>query len=144
MSLYGSLVTCRLNSNVPNSIIRESTGSIGVKHARYAIQSLGLDAKKEDVRVASSNDKINYDTFLALAGSKLVQRDKALRAFELFDKDSKGVICFEDLQRVAQELGESITEEELLEMLDDADKSGQGFLSQDDFLNVAKRLNLKP
>jgi len=118
-------------------------GSIRVKQARHAIQSLGLNVDKKQVQVNASDDgTIDFATFTYLTGPKLEQRAKALQAFELFDKDDKGIVCFEDLQRVAHELGETMSERELEEMLDDADKEGQGFLSKEDFLNVAETLNL--
>lgn len=123
------------------------TGTISVKQARYALQSLGLNVDKEQLKsVADDNNdkKIHIDVFTqVLAGPKLVQRQKALRAFDLFDKDGKGVICVEDLQRVALELGEtSMTQLQLEEMVNDADMEGQGFLSKEDFLAVAETLNL--
>lgn len=91
---------------------------------------------------ASEDDTIDLAAFTQLTGHKLVKRAKALRAFELFDKDGKGIVCLEDLQRIAQELGESMSDRELEEMLDDADKEGNEFLSKQDFLTVAESLNL--
>ena len=44
-------------------------------------------------------------------------------AFDLFDKNKDGGICFDDLKKVAQELNETMTDEELREMLDGASKS---------------------
>jgi Ca2+-binding EF-hand superfamily protein len=87
---------------------------------------------------------IQFDVFSrVLAGPMLIQRQKALRAFELFDKDGKDFICVQDLQRVALELGEtSMTELQLEAMIDDADVRGQGFLSRDDFLTLAESLDI--
>lgn len=129
------------------NLIRDNTlaiiGIIGVKNCRQAVQSLGLNVEKETVQsLANDDDAIDFDTFRNLAGPKVVHRDKALHAFSLFDKDGKGVICYEDLQRVALELGESLSERELLEMLDDADTEGDGLLSKEDFLSVTENMNL--
>ena len=38
-------------------------------------------------------------------------------AFELFDLDKDGVISFDELKRVAEDLGEDMTDEELREMI---------------------------
>lgn len=43
------------------------------------------------------------------------------RAFKLFDQDKSGKISFVDLKRVAKELGETISDQELQEMIDEAD-----------------------
>ena len=39
------------------------------------------------------------------------------KAFALFDGNNDGKICFNDLKKVAQELNETMTDEELYEML---------------------------
>ena len=46
-------------------------------------------------------------------------------AFDLFDKNKDQAICFDDLKAIAQELNETMTDEELKEMLDGASKSGK-------------------
>lgn len=123
-------------------------GSIRIKQAKYAMQSLGLQVNKEEIRPClpvdkdGTSDMIDLVAFTQMAGSMIVQREKALKAFGLFDKDGKGLICLEDLQRVAQELGESMTDEELQEMLDEVDGSGEGFVDQEDFLLLARKVNL--
>ena len=61
--------------------------------------------------------------------------------FKLFDDDNSGTITFKNLQRVARELGETLTDDELQEMIDEADRDGIKFLIK--FIVVdAKRLNL--
>ena len=44
----------------------------------------------------------------------------------LFDDDETGKITFRNLKRVAKELGENMTDEELQEMIDEADRDGDG------------------
>ena len=49
-------------------------------------------------------------------------QEQILKAFQLF-KGSSGKISFEDLKAVARELGENMSDEELQEMIREADKA---------------------
>ena len=46
------------------------------------------------------------------------------QVFKLFDDDNSACITFKNLQRVARELGENLTDDELQEMVDEADRDG--------------------
>lgn len=58
------------------------------------------------------------------------------------DDDETGKISFRNLKRVAMELGESISDEELQEMIDEADRNGDGEVSQDEFITIMEKTNL--
>ena len=80
--------------------------------------------------------------FLRFAADMSIQVEKSNRAFRLMDEAEKGVVVFEDLQRVCVELGEDMTEEELIEMVDFADSSGGGLLNPSHFFRIAHKTNL--
>lgn len=59
---------------------------------------------------------IDFDEFLQMMTSKMGERDskeEIMKAFRLFDDDETGKISFKNLKRVAKELGENMTDEEL-------------------------------
>ena len=64
------------------------------------------------------------------------------RVFKLFDDDETGKISFRNLKRVARELGENMTDEELQEMIDEADRDGDGEVNEEEFLRIMKKTNL--
>lgn len=71
------------------------------------------------VNVSGDATNIDYNQFLTLMGNKMLARDskeEMLKAFKLFDQEGKGKIGFNNLKRVARELGESLTDQELQEM----------------------------
>ena len=65
-----------------------------------------------------------------------------LKAFRLFDDDNTGKISLKNLKRVARELGETMTDEELQEMIDEADRDGDGEIGEEDFIRIMKKTNL--
>lgn len=56
--------------------------------------------------------------------------------FKLFDSEQKGYITKENLQKVAENLGEQMTNEELQEMLDRASSDKNGKVTLQDFHNI--------
>jgi centrin-1 len=69
-------------------------------------------------------------------------REEILKAFRLFDDDSTGKVSLKNLKRVARELGETMTDEELQEMIDEADRDGDGEINEEEFIRIMKKTNL--
>ncbi|XP_017067857.1 caltractin [Drosophila eugracilis] len=129
----------------------QCTGFIETKELRVAIRALGFEPKKEDIkRMMDEIDKdktgrIAFNDFLYLMRLKMAEKDSnqdMMKAFSFFDDDRTGCITFENLKRVAKELGEQLTDEELQEMIDEADVNGNGEITKDEFLNFIKKTNL--
>jgi Ca2+-binding EF-hand superfamily protein len=68
--------------------------------------------------------------------------EEIIKAFRLFDDDETGKISFRNLKRVAKELGENMTDEELQEMIDEADRDGDGEVSEEEFIRIMKKTSL--
>jgi Ca2+-binding EF-hand superfamily protein len=120
------------------------TDTISVSQTKQALKRIAIDVKTDEVQrfLGQGLTDLDEKLFIQFGAMKLVQIEKAQNAFALFDKDEKGVVVFEDLQRVAQELGEDFTNDELTEMVDLVDRSGDGLLSPKDFAKIAKRVDL--
>ena len=73
---------------------------------------------------------------------KIINRDpkeEMMKTFRLFDDDNTGKISFKNLKRVAKELGERMTDEELQGMIEMADKDGDGEVNADEFMKIMKK-----
>ncbi|CAN8209592.1 unnamed protein product [Coccothraustes coccothraustes] len=129
----------------------DGSGSIDIKELKVAMRALGFEPKKEEIKkMIADIDKegsgtINFEDFLAMMTQKMSEKDskeEILKAFRLFDDDGTGKISFKNLKRVAKELGENLTDEELQEMIDEADRDGDGEVSEQEFLRIMKKTSL--
>mmetsp|Transcript_16469 Transcript_16469/g.23082 ORF Transcript_16469/g.23082 Transcript_16469/m.23082 type:complete len:87 (-) Transcript_16469:169-429(-) len=86
------------------------------------MRALGFDVRKAEVMNLirdydrDETGRIEYNDFVEIMTKKYNERDptdEILKAFKLFDEDNTGKISLRNLKRVARELGETLTEEEL-------------------------------
>ncbi|KAF9918829.1 hypothetical protein BX616_005207 [Lobosporangium transversale] len=66
-------------------------------------------------------------------------QDEVSRIFQLFDLQGKGSIRIEDLRRVAKELAISMGDEELREMIEEADRDGDGCVTEQEFARILEK-----
>lgn len=58
------------------------------------------------------------------------------RAFKLFAEDSTSKIGFRNLRKIAKELGEKTSDDELRAMINEFDKDGDGEINFEEFLAI--------
>jgi Ca2+-binding EF-hand superfamily protein len=120
----------------------DNSGTINPKEVEAAINSLGSDRSNTIFRLLAGIEElgaeITFEMFLAHIVERLGNRNSRegiQRIFDLFDDEGKGTISIKNLARVARELGESMTEQELQEAVARvaADKTE---ISPDDFYTI--------
>jgi centrin-1 len=127
----------------------EGKGNIDVRELKAAFRALGFQVKKAEIRqMFIDMDKdlsaalVTYDEFVEMVTPRMQNRDsreEIMKVFALFDDDNKGAISFKNLKRVATELGENLTDEELQEMIDEADRDGDGVINEEEFYRVMRK-----
>ena len=88
---------------------------------------------------ADGSGAIDFDEFLDMMTARMSDkdtRDDINKVFRLFDDDKTGFISIKNIRRVAKELGETMTDEELMEMIERADSDGDGQVTPEDFYNI--------
>ena len=123
----------------------DGSGTIDPKELKQAMKSLGFDAKNATIyQMILDIDKdgsgsIEFDEFLDMMTHKMSDKDTdedIMKVFNLFDDDGTGKISLRNLKRVAKELGETMTEAELLEMIERADGDQDGEISPQEFRDI--------
>ncbi|CAI5764389.1 unnamed protein product [Podarcis lilfordi] len=78
---------------------------------------------------ADGNGTIDFPEFLTMMARKMKDTDseeEIREAFRVFDKDGNGYISAAELRHVMTNLGEKLTDEEVDEMIREADIDGDG------------------
>lgn len=131
----------------------EHSGMIDARELKAALRALGFEVKKEDVRRMLAeigkdpSQPIEFNDFLDMMRGKMPDKNSRAeidKVFQLFDEDGFGKISFRNLKRIAQELGESLTDEELTEMIEEADRDGDGLINPDEFYRVMRKRGGNP
>lgn len=128
------------------SIRRSIDELLSIKQTKKALNSLSIPISREEIQFWVRNelggqDLLDWHAFSKLATLLAIQRNKASLAFSLIDQDQKGVIVVEDLRKVANDLGEDMTDEELQEMME-LDHASDGLLTLEDFVKIARQVKL--
>ena len=121
----------------------DGSGKIDPKELKAAMHSLGFEKKSPTVYemicdLEERGNEVDFDEFLDAISSKLGNRETREgidRIFDLFDDDKTGTINLNNLKRVAKELGETMTVDELREMLSRA-ASNNDEITREDFYNI--------
>ena len=115
------------------------------------MRALGFEPKREEIKKmiadvdTNGSGVIDYNEFLDMMTQKMAERDpreEMFKAFRLFDDDETGKISFRNLKRVAKELGENMTDEEITEMIEEADRDGDGEIAEEEFMRIMRKTNL--
>jgi centrin-1 len=64
--------------------------------------------------------------------------------FKLFDEDGTGYITFRNLKKICADLGENLTDDEIQEMIDEADRDNDGKINAEEFFRVMKKRGDNP
>merc|ERR1712205_272242 len=106
----------------------DQSGEIDLKELKAAMQSLGDESKNDTIFTMlneldkDGNASLDFEEFLELMSGKEGKDEKDTKEeidkiFRLFDVESKSVIAVKDVHRVAKELGERLTMEEISEIV---------------------------
>jgi centrin-1 len=131
----------------------DGVNTIHARDLKVALRALGYEPEKDRMKkIISEIDKdslsntLMAEEFEKIMQSKLFEYENDVeieKAFPLFAQGKdKNYITLNDLRRVAQELGENLSDDVLKQMIEEADVLDQdGKISKEEFFRVMKREN---
>ena len=123
----------------------DGSGTVEPREMKSAMQSLGFEAKGSTMfHVITELDKdgsgaIDFEEFIGMMVSKLSENESKAEIrsiFNIFDVDKTGHINIKNLKKIARDLGETVDDDELLDLIRKADSDNDGQVSFDDFYSV--------
>ena len=129
----------------------DGSGAIDSSELCTAMAALGFNPKKSEIdKMVREMDKdgdatIDLEEFMIMLAEKMNQKDgkeEMLKGFAMFDDDKTGKISFNNFKRVATELGETLTDDQLKEILAEADEDKDGEISKEEFLAVMMKTGM--
>lgn len=124
---------------------QDQDGKITSKELGIVMRSLGQTPTESElndlIREIDSNTdgSIDFPEFLTMMARKMRDSDsqaEIFEAFRVFDKDGDGKIDKGELKHVLTSIGEKLTEEEVDEMLREADTNNDGVIDIKEFSNL--------
>lgn len=128
-----------------NLFDKDGDETISTPELLTVMRSLGHNPSNDDIMDMikevdkNGNGKIEFNEFLILMEKKLktFESEELIReAFDVMDHDGDGYITVSKLRHVVQELGLNLSEEEMDEMILEADPSGDGRVSYQEFVDI--------
>ena len=93
------------------------------------------------IRNIAKNDskQIGFDEFVELMEQKNRENDpeiEIINMFQIFNKENNGLISNEELFHIIRTFGETLTDEEIQEIITEADVDGDGFINYEEFVRM--------
>ncbi len=121
---------------------KNANGTVVIDELETVLRSLGQEPSAADLQLMMSqadidgNAAIDFPEFSTMMAKQLDDADlerEMAGAFKVFDSDENGFISASELGAVMLQLGENLSSEELTEMINEADASGDDKISFDEF-----------
>ena len=97
------------------------------------------EAEIAEITRGVEGDAVDFEGFCEMLSGKFVSNTEAeaeiRESFKIFDKNGSGLISAAELRHVMMNLGESLTAEEVEELIGQVELDDQGLLNYDDFIS---------
>lgn len=129
----------------------DKSGKLDINELKAALKALGLDNKNNDTNtIIELMDKnkdglISFDEFIEIITIQITDKDhesQFIKIHEILSDDNSNKINVKSLAYICEELGEKISDDELKEMIEEADLDKDGEVDVNEFLSLMKKINV--
>lgn len=124
----------------------DGSGVVSPSEIIKQFDKIGLTQKSQLIyQIVGEWDKdhsggLDFEEFLKIVSQKSTNsgnsREDLMKYFDFFDENKDGKITWNELKKVAEYLGEEMSDDEVKEMFNKADLDADGLVTQEDFYNI--------
>lgn len=124
---------------------KDKDGTITAKELANVMKSLNQDPSDQELNEMiaevdiDGNGHIDFDEFVILMNKRSKETDaeeEVINAFKVLDKDGQGTISSTELRHIMTTMGDKLTDEEVDEMINEADFDGNGIINYEEFVRM--------
>ena len=117
---------------------------------KTAMKTLGFDANNQEVlkildKIDSKKGPLKFDDFMDVMVEKNTEKDPEVeirKAFKVLCEEGTEKITLKSLSKICADLGEKIGDEELQEMINEADKDQDEEVGEEDFIKIMQKTGM--
>ena len=122
---------------------KDGDGTITIDELSIVMKSIGQSSSREAVKemigdIDDDDDgEVNFEEFMKLMATKMKEGEtdeELIEAFKTFDLNGTNYITEEELSVILEKYGEKLPREEVHKMFLEADKTGDGTLTFEEFV----------
>ncbi len=120
-------------------------GTINAQKIGQIMRKLGNNPTEEQLFQLIENvakpgsDKIGFDDFVDLMEQKNKENDsevEIINTFQIFNTENNGMISNQELFHIIRTFGETLTDDEIEEIIAEADVDGDGYINYEEFVRM--------
>lgn len=125
----------------------DESGSITTNELRNIYNALGHDFTEKELEEMMNDIDLNQDgyitfhEFLSLYKKHAhfkVQEEKLIEAFKICDCDGNKFVTFDELKRIMKEVGENLSDRQIISMLKEVDFDDDNKINFEEFIQLMK------
>merc|ERR1711865_233402 len=129
----------------------DGSGMIDAEEMALAMKALGFEFTNDEVtKLIQEMDKdgdatVDLEEFMLMMAEAMNSKDgkkELMKGFRAFDSDGTGKITFKNIKRVAAELGETMSDGEISDLIKEADRDGDNEINESEFLRIMVKTGL--